>query len=254
MSFAITVANLIETMKQPGCPVCALERKAARKAVDSFLWESMMEPKTRETAMDAFGFCQPHTRLLVAADLSHSGLPLATNILYEQLNGRTNRALQGVNAQPTSGATLRRLLRRVGIELPQRPAPVLTPTARCPICSSAEQSALNALNDLFEEVEKESADLMAAYNASDGLCLGHLRLGLTHLAGEHPRAAQRLVQISRERIDRQRALMQEFIRKKNWEYRDESLSDAESNAWRDALTFYTGLPGDSFTHKVDEPG
>lgn len=252
MSFAIIVANLIETMRQPGCPICAMERKAARKAVDSFLWESMMEPKTRETAMDAFGFCQPHTRLLVAADLAHSGLPLATNILFEQLHGRTRAALQGVATGKASGAVIRRLLRRVGIHLPERPAPVLVPTARCPICTSAEQSALNVLSDLFEEIGKESPDLLAAYNASDGLCLGHLRLGLTHLAEDHPGAAQRLIAMTRERLARQQALIQEFIRKKNWEYREESLSEAESNAWREALAFYTGFPGASFTHKTDE--
>ena len=252
MPFAITIANLIETMKQPGCPICILDRNAARKAVDVFLWESMMEPKTRETAMRAYGFCPPHTRLLVAADLSHSGLPLATNILYEQLHGRTLQALQGWQGSQARSGFIRTLLTRLGFNLRASTTPVLEPAARCPICVSAEQSTINMMAALFEEMESETADLVRAYEDSDGLCLAHLRMGLSHLAQAHPRAASRMVRLSTQRIEQQRARMQEFIRKKNWEYRDESLTDEESEAWRDALTFYTGFPGKSFTHKRDD--
>lgn len=252
MSFAITVANLIETMNKPGCPICTLERGAARKAVDVFLSEAMMEPKTRENAMRAYGFCPPHTRLLVAADLNHSGMPLATNILYEQLHGRTLKALQGWSEQYSGAAFFDRLLRRLGFSLPARPQPVLTPSAPCPICASVAQTGLNMLASLFEEVEKGTPDLVHAYEHSDGLCLVHLRQGLGHFAAGHPRAAKRLADIALQRLAEQRQHMQEFIRKKNWEYREENLSAAESEAWREALTFYTGFDGASFTFKVND--
>jgi hypothetical protein len=254
MPFAITVANLIETMKQPGCPICIVERNAARKAVDMFLWESMMEPKTRETAMQAYGFCPPHTRLLVAADLSHSGLPLATNIIYEQLHGRTLQALRAWQGRETRSGIFRKLLARLGFPPPALARGVLTPTARCPICASAEQSTLNMLAALFEEMENEAGDVTRVYADSDGLCLAHLRMGLSHLAQAHPRAARRVVDLSTQRLAQQRERMQEFLRKKNWEYRDEALTEEESHAWRDALTFYTGFPGKSFTHKRDDEG
>ena len=252
MSFAITVANLIETMNKPGCPICTLERRAARKAVDVFLWEAMMEPKTRENAMQAYGFCPPHTRLLVAADLNHSGMPLATNILYEQLHGRTLRGLQSWNGRQSGAAIFRRLLKRLGVDLPARPDAVLAPTAPCPICASAAQTGLNLLAALFEELEKQTPDVLAAYDRSDGLCLAHLRLGLGHLDADHPKAARRIVDITRQRLAGQREHMQEFIRKKNWEYREESLTEAESEAWRAALAFYTGYDGASFTFKLDD--
>lgn len=252
MTFAITVTNLIETLKTPGCPICTLERVAAHKAVDVFLTEAMMEPKTRDNALQAYGFCPPHTRLLVAKDLTHSGMPLATNILYEQLHGRTLQGLQAWSGRQTGAVWINGLLRRLGISLPARPAAVLTPGARCPICTSAEQSALNMLSALFEELEKQTPDLTAAYEHSDGLCLVHLRQGLSHLAAGYPRAARRLVDITRQRLVEQRKHMQEFIRKKNWEYREENLTGPESEAWREALTFYTGYDGARFTFKLDE--
>jgi hypothetical protein len=46
--------------------------------------------------------------------------------------------------------------------------------------------------------------------------------------------------------------MKEFIRKNNWAYRDEALSEAEDTAWRKTLGFITGLPGTVFTHKTDD--
>ncbi len=252
MPFAITTANLIETMKQPGCPACAGERRAARKAVDAFLWESMMEPASRENTMRAWGFCPAHTRLLVAADLRYSGLPLATNILYEQLHGRSLAALRSVPRQRSLAGRLAGWLRHIlpaEVELPSPRQRVLPATAPCPICASVDQATQNTLLALFEELDRGTADVVQAYENSDGLCLPHLRQGLERAMQDYPRAAERLLDIATARLEGQRAAMREFIRKKNWEYRDESLTDAESQAWRGALTFYTGIPGESFSHK-----
>ncbi len=46
--------------------------------------------------------------------------------------------------------------------------------------------------------------------------------------------------------------MKEYIRKANWAYRDEKLTEEEDTAWRKTLTFFTGYPRDSFIYKVDE--
>lgn len=46
--------------------------------------------------------------------------------------------------------------------------------------------------------------------------------------------------------------MKEYIRKANWVYQDEKLTEAENIAWRKTLTFFTGLGGEKFIYKVDD--
>lgn len=252
MPFAITVANLIEAMKEPGCPICKLERKAARKAIDVFLWENLMDPSSRGKVLDAYGFCPPHTRLMAAVEQSNSGAPVGTNILYENLNKVVLRELQSWPQRQARAGFFRGILSRLGISMAGSRASVLQPRARCPICETAAQSALNTLAALFEEVEKGTLDIQQAYQTSDGVCLAHLRLGLEHLSMKHPKAARKLTELAIERLSRQTELMQEFIRKKNWEYRSEKMTSEEWEAWRKALTFYTGYPGDAFSITIED--
>ena len=55
-----------------------------------------------------------------------------------------------------------------------------------------------------------------------------------------------------QRLESQSKDMKEYIRKNNWTYRDEKLTEEEDTAWRKTLGFFTGYPGESFTYKVDE--
>ncbi len=250
MAFAIAVANLIETMKEPGCPVCSQERKAARKTADGFLYEHMMDPDAREEALSAYGFCPPHTRLMAATELASTGEPQGINMLYETLNRRVSselKAWQGQN-QITSG--VRGALERLG--LASGGGQVLRPARGCPICAAAGLAGLNALTTLMDELQRSAPDITGAYTASDGLCIRHVRLALEKLSGSHPKAARWLVEQTTGRLDRQADAMREFVRKKNWEYREEKLTPEEAAAWRQSLTFFTGYPGDSFQFNAGE--
>jgi hypothetical protein len=253
MSFAITVSNLIDAMQEPGCPICRLERKAARKYVEVFLWENLMDHSLRDQALGAYGFCPPHTRFFAGIEQSSSGPPLAINILYETLNQRVSRELSQMSGQSAPASLFQRLLTRLKVEfhIPLGPR-VLRPTGPCPICESAAQSGLNTLSALFEEIERGTADVLAFYQQSDGICLAHLRLGLDHYSYAHPKAARFLSNWAAERLERWSGEMKEFIRKKNWEYRAETLTPDEAAAWQHTLTFYTGYPTDSFTPGPDE--
>lgn len=250
MPFAITVANLKDSMETPGCPICSIERRAAQKAVDVFLYENLMDHSLRDKALAANGYCPPHTRLLVATELSNSGAPLGVNILYEVLDRRIARELKAIANRPSGFRFVRDLLAKLGILL--KPAPVLAPAGPCPICDSAFQAALNSLSALFEELERKTPDILQAYQASDGLCLAHLRLGIQYFGKRHTQAAHFLANLAANRLLNQADHMKEFIRKKNWEYRDENLTPEEAVAWRDTLTFFTGYPGESFTHLIEE--
>ena len=251
MAFAIAVANLKETMKEPGCPICSLERKAARKTADGFLYEHMMDPEAREEALSAYGFCPPHTRLMAATELASTGEPQGINMLYETLNRRVSAELKAWQGQAAVTSGLRGLLERLGLSSTAGMR-ALRPAHGCPVCAAANLAGLNALTTLMDELQRATPDITQAYLSSDGLCIRHVRLALEKLSGSHPKATRWLIAQTTARLDRQAAAMQEFVRKKNWEYHEEKLTAEEALAWRQSLTFFTGYPGDSFTFNAED--
>jgi hypothetical protein len=82
--------------------------------------------------------------------------------------------------------------------------------------------------------------------------LKHLRVGLVLYGQQFPAAGEFLIQETIRRLDTQRAQMLEYIRKHNWTYREEKITPDEYAAWLRALAFFTGLPPEKFTHKIDE--
>ena len=94
--------------------------------------------------------------------------------------------------------------------------------------------------------------MRAAYLDSAGLCLAHLRTGIELHSAGFPRAVRFLIDDTVNRLENQSRHMKEYIRKTNWSYQDEKVTEAEDMAWRKTLAFFTGLPGESFTYKVEE--
>lgn len=257
MAFAIAVNNLIEALKKTGCPICRIERLAAERALESFLWENVNEPDVRQGILDSYGFCPPHSRVMVAREMMTSSIPLGTNIIYEHLGRVVAEELSGLRPGqgpiyiPTMGGwqgSLRTLLARLqGKTSVHGP---LHPRGECPACIAGTNGASNSLHVLCEELQKEG-DVRSAYGQSDGLCLEHVRSAIERHSKAFPQAVNFLIDDAVQRLEAQSLGMKEFIRKNNWTYRDEKLTEAEDTAWRKTLGFFTGLPGESFIYKVD---
>jgi hypothetical protein len=252
MAFALAVNNLIEAMQKPGCPACRIFRQASARALESFLWENVNEPDVRQGILDSYGFCPTHTRVMVAREVMTSSIPLGTNIIYEHLGrvvaGELKHQRPG-NAGVSAGAAARDLLNRLGV----RKAGSSPMMARgvCPACQAGENAATNSLHVLCEELEKDG-DVRQTYLAGDGLCLAHLRAAIGAHSQAFPKSVTLLIDDTVTRLEDQSRNMKEYIRKNNWSYRGETLSESEDTAWRKTLGFFTGYAGSSFTHKTDE--
>jgi hypothetical protein len=257
MAFALAINHLIDAMEKPGCPICRLFREASERAVESFLWENVNDPQVRQGIIASYGFCGPHTRLMVARELFTSSVPVGANIIYEhlgrlvagELSGLRPSSRQGGSSISGLGARLRAWLKKAG--LGKFNAARLQPRGECPVCEAGNTAALNSLFVLCEEVRKQG-DVHSVYQAADGLCLGHLRTALDLHSERFPDALRFLMDNTIARLTQQSAHMNEFIRKNNWSYRDEKPSEAEDTALRKTLTFFTGYPSSAFTHKTDE--
>ncbi len=112
MAFALTLVRLIELLGQPGCPICRRRHDAAFEAVDMLLWEHVNDPAVRMQIIASRGFCNEHTRLLAATELSHSGTTLGINIIYEHLGRELSRELGALERSQQRGGRWRRWLKR----------------------------------------------------------------------------------------------------------------------------------------------
>ncbi len=256
MAFAIAVNNLIEAMGKPGCAICRIYRQTSERALESFLWENVNEPDVRQGILDSYGFCPVHTRVMVAREVLTSSVPLGTNIIYEHLGRVVARELKDLKPDSLTGrvsgifARLRRLIERPGVLLAAGAGP-LHPRGTCPACMAGDHAALNSLHVLCEEIQKDG-DVLAAYRRSDGACFRHIRAAIEVHSVRFPRSVSIMIEDAVARLESQSREMKEFVRKNNWSYRDEKLTEEEDTAWRKTLAFFTGYPAGAFTHKTDD--
>ncbi len=242
MAFALTIVQIEEALKQPGCAICSLSVNAVRKSADGFLYENALNPLVREPILKARGFCPEHTRLLAAIELSSDGSTLGINQIYGQLALAVTDELAAA-VKPRRITALPAWLKTGHKSNPLPP---------CPLCKLGEESAVNYLSALFEELELENSATRAIYSQSDGLCYAHLRSGIHLHASSYPDATQFLVEHTGRQLTELSAQMQEYIRKHDWHYREEKVSPEESNAWKRTLSFFTGLPVEKFTHNFEK--
>jgi hypothetical protein len=66
-------------------------------------------------------------------------------------------------------------------------------------------------------------------------------LALEQYRERYPQATQAVLEDTITRLERQQRLMSEFVRKSNWEYRVEELTEEEGLAWKKVLAFFMGL-------------
>lgn len=256
MAFAMAINNLVEAMSKPGCPACRTFRQASERALESFLWENVNEPDVRQGILDSYGFCPSHTRVMVAREVFTSSIPLGTNIIYEHLGRVVAKELKTLRpGNPMSAINeisggLRRFFQGIRKGQSAGVGP-LHLRGKCPACLAGDNAANNSLHVLCEEAQKES-DVRNKYQESDGLCFIHLRVAIEKHSRQFPGSITLLIEDASGRLERQSKQMKEYIRKSNWAYRDEKVTEEEDTAWRKTLTFFTGFPGGVFTHKTDD--
>ncbi len=144
MAFAMSVNNLIDAMKRPGCPVCRINRQASERALVSFLWENVNEPDVRQGILAAYGFCPAHTRVMVAREMFTSSIPLGTNIIYEHLGRVVAKELRLLRPADLSSSPASLLPSLIGIL--RRFIDRLRPgfhERSCPIASSRDLPGLH---------------------------------------------------------------------------------------------------------------
>lgn len=215
--------DLRQALQAPGCPVCRLVEQDVARYLDYFLWENVNDPELRRGLYEALGFCRDHLRILAAHPGASLGLALIAQDIWEEVLKATERA----------GASLAHRRRAASAARYQKS---LTPRRNCPVCDYAHGQEGLYLDVLLERLVGENG-LLAAYEASDGLCLPHFRQALTRNATET--ALQELLRAQHAIWQRLKADLDEFIRKNDYRFRDEPWGE-ERDAWLRAWVALVG--------------
>jgi hypothetical protein len=226
-----------DALGQPGCAFCRLLTVRADRYLDAVLWELVNDYGVRAELNEARGYCQQHGWLLV-----RKGAALGVAILMRDV---VKTLLDVTAANPPDSKpesvlkAVRRSLDRDRVSSDTAPlVSQLSPQRLCPACQHVEATEKDCISTLLKHFDGPGG-LSAAYRASDGLCLPHLRHVLVRAPSGKTTAS--LVSAQQEVWQQLHDELGEFIRKKDVRFRGETFGE-ERDSWRRALEAVSGAP------------
>jgi len=233
------VYNLLEACRAEGCPICRLEQDSVERYLDNQFYENVNSPKWRDRLRDSLGFCREHAWLGVNKRL---GDALGYSIIYHDILNSILRRWEDKQspARPLRGGTsLRRQIPESVRNLIESVWTALTPGKVCPVCEYRDQTTRSLLSVLVDELKRP--EMTNALQASDGLCLPHLREALDQ--NKHVSGVEALLAVHREKLNSLQAELAEFIRKNDYQAISEGFGK-EGDAWLRAIRMVAGRRGE----------
>jgi len=231
--------DLRDALAEAECAICRLRGKAADQYLESLLWESVNDPEVRHDIRQAHGFCHEHSWRLARHRASLGATIITNDVLRDVL-----RTMDEAQFQALPILSLRRTQEARD---PKRPAAAtadvvarLTPQQPCPVCVEAEKMERIYLSSLIENLLGEEG-LLATFQASEGLCLPHLRQAMTQVRDETVFKA--LVNAQRTIWERLTDQLSEIIRKADYRFQHEARGE-ESGASLRAIAALVGTRRD----------
>jgi hypothetical protein len=213
--------DLVADLAKIGCPACHGANRAVWRYLDSLLWEFVNDPGVRGRLRASLGFCREHAITMLAV-ANKQAASLGVAILYDDLLRAASRVLP-------SEAPKRR--RRGG-----RSTPTLQ---RCKACEIGERVASDYLSVLAKAPDG-SAPWKGIRRHGRGLCLRHVLQGLDEASDEEQWA--RLRDAFRRGEEELREHLAGFIRKHDYRYAAEPVSELEGSSPRRAVFRLIGEP------------
>lgn len=224
----------MEACHESGCPICRLEQRSVERYLDNQFYENVNSPRWRDRLRASFGFCHEHAWLGVDQRL---GDALGYSIIYHDIVNSILTQLEGdhPSAHVSRRTSRLRQLPESARSRIEKMLDVLAPRKHCPVCEHRDQITRTLLSTLIDELG--TPEMIQALQASDGLCLHHLRLALEHVRDQS--ASEQLLLIHREKLESLRSELSEFIRKSDYQAVKEGFG-REGDAWLRAVRMVVG--------------
>lgn len=224
--------KVLEACREPGCPLCRLEQRGVERYLDNQFYENVNNPAWRDQLRLSHGFCYEHAWLGVSQRL---GDALGFSIIYHDLATHLLRSLEERSRSTRSKGSV---LGQASESLRKRIEGVraaLTPKKRCPACEHRAVLSRDLLIGFLKDLH--TPEITAALQASDGLCLPHLRQAVESASDSS--TYEKLLELHREKLESLRNELAEFIRKNDYLNIKEGFG-SEGNAWLRAISLVVG--------------
>lgn len=231
----LTAYQLLEACREPGCPVCRMEQRSVERYLDNHFYENVNSPKWRDKLRASLGFCHEHAWLAVNQRL---GDALGFSIIYRDVVNHVLSDLERGGSPAHAPRGLGSLLRQIPEQARTMIGNMLaaiTPRKRCPACEHREETTRSTLSILVTELK--TSEMTEALQASDGLCLSHLRLTLEH--ARDAAVSETLIALHRGKLERLRSELDEFIRKNDYQLIEAGFGE-ERDAWLRSIAMIAG--------------
>jgi Family of unknown function (DUF6062) len=221
--------KLLEACRESGCPICRLEQQGVERYLDSQFYENVNSPAWRAHLRASHAFCYEHAWLGVNKRL---GDALGFSLIYHDI---VNSILRQWNEPENSTRIPHRRAAPPLRNLIEKIVATLTPRKRCPACEHRDQMRHNLLSAFVEDLS--TPEMTEALQASEGLCLPHLKLALHEV--KKASLYESLLAIHRTKLESLRNELAEFIRKNDYQAIKEGFGK-EGDAWLRAIGMIVG--------------
>jgi len=217
-----TYFNLLDALKEQGCPVCFVIKKNAQKFMDDFLYESVNDPGIRKQIKESVGFCNRH-----AWQLQKFGDGFGLGIVYEDIMRLVLRRLEKAYG---SSASLKAILKQLDKDEQAKKSCIF-----CKEEKDVEGRYISVFLENFDDPELEFA-----YENSFGLCLRHLNL--TIKKDKNKKLTNEFIAIEATKLNGLIAEVKEFLRKHDYRFSKEKFGK-EGDSWIRAIEKMIGKEG-----------
>ncbi|MCX7796867.1 MAG: DUF6062 family protein [bacterium] len=197
-----TYYELLDAMKERGCPVCLLLETYTDKYIDNLLYESVNDTNLRGRLIDSGGFCKEHSKKLLR--FGYRGYALGISIIYKDLMDAYYKTL---NTQGT-----------------------LSSNRKCLICEVLEDVEGRILEELVKNIKERN--FYQIYRDSEGLCMFHLSKVLT--LSKDREISEIFLELTALKLKELSSQLSEFIRKQDYRFREEPIG-IEADSWIRAI-------------------
>jgi len=217
-----TYFNLLDALKEQGCPVCFVIKKNAQKFMDDFLYESVNDPGIRKQIKESVGFCNRH-----AWQLQKFGDGFGLGIVYEDIMRLVLRRLEKAYG---SSASLKAILKQLDKDEQAKKSCIF-----CKEEKDVEERYISVFLDNFDDPELEFA-----FKNSFGLCLKHLNLAIKN--NKNQKLTNEFIAIEATKLNGLIAEVKEFLRKHDYRFSKEKFGK-EGDSWIRAIEKMIGKEG-----------
>ena len=210
--------ELLDALQADGCAVCRLARLASDRYINALLYEGVVDVDLRQKLRDARGLCYDHAWRMV----KRRGSVLGTAIVYRDVINTLTKGLESPERRALWGGS-------------DTVAKRLAATAPCPACHLEAEAARRTIKTLLKHIQEPA--IAETYVVAGGLCLPHLTAALT---SANAAAAARLADWQAIAHRRLRDELDELIRKHDYRFQGETITDREAVAARRAVAAVVG--------------